>query len=131
MILANLQDQITLAVEKLSKSVVSISTFHYDRSYRLGLAPMKGQGSGVIIDERGHIVTNSHVVGNAEQVRVMLKDGTVLAGRVVAGDSATDVAVVKVDSSGLRAAELGDSDRLKVGQLAIVIGNDLGIPGAP
>jgi serine protease Do len=85
-----------------------------------------GSGSGVIIDPSGLIITNGHVVGNASDVTVILDDGTVLDGTVAGVDTLTDFAFVKVDAQDLPAVTLGDSSTLKVGQLAISVGNPLG-----
>ena len=90
-----------------------------------------GSGSGVIIDPSGLIITNGHVVGNADQVTVVLDDGTVLDGTVTGVDTLTDFAFVKVDATDLPTLTLGDSSGLKVGQLAISVGNPLGnFPGS-
>ncbi len=90
-----------------------------------------GSGSGVIIDPNGLIITNGHVVGNADQVTVVLDDGTVLDGTVTGVDTLTDFAFVQVDATDLPALMLGDSSGLKVGQLAISVGNPLGnFPGS-
>ena len=90
-----------------------------------------GTGSGVIISSDGLIITNGHVVGDAEDVQVILHDGTVLDGTVTGVDTLTDFAFVKVDGQDLPTVTLGDSSDLKVGQLAISIGNPLGqFPGS-
>lgn len=86
----------------------------------------EGSGSGVIIAPDGYIVTNSHVVEQANVVQVSLADSTKYVAEVVGQDLATDLAVLKVPGSGLPTARLGDSDKLRVGQLAIAIGNPLG-----
>ncbi|MBC8016030.1 MAG: trypsin-like peptidase domain-containing protein, partial [Sporomusaceae bacterium] len=75
----------------------------------------------------GYIATNNHVVANAQEILVSLADGRILNGRVLGADSITDLAVVKVDATGLPAAVLGDSDSLLVGEPAIAIGNPLGL----
>lgn len=85
-----------------------------------------GTGSGVIVDPSGLIITNGHVVGNADEVTVILDDGSVLDGSVVGVDTLTDFAFVKVEGTDLPAVTLGDSSELRVGQLAISIGNPLG-----
>ena len=86
----------------------------------------RGTGSGVIITSDGLIITNGHVVGDAEDVTVILEDGTVLDGEVSGVDTLTDFAFVKVDAADLPAVNLGESSELKVGQLAIALGNPLG-----
>ncbi len=85
-----------------------------------------GSGSGVIVSNDGLIITNGHVVGDAEEVDVILDDGTVLDGTVTGVDTLTDFAFVQVDAQELPAVTLGDSSGLRVGQLAISIGNPLG-----
>ena len=83
-------------------------------------------GSGFIIDTQGHVMTNNHVVSNAEKITVTLNDGRVFTARVVGADPETDVAVVQIDGRDLPVLPLGDSDRLHVGDWAIAIGNPLG-----
>ncbi|CAN5681550.1 trypsin-like peptidase domain-containing protein [soil metagenome] len=91
-----------------------------------------GTGSGVIVDPDGLIITNGHVVGGAQEVRVILDDGRVLDGTVAGVDTLTDFAFVRVDAGEeLPALDLGESSDLRVGQLAIAIGNPLGrFPGS-
>lgn len=86
-------------------------------------------GSGVIVDRRGYIVTNNHVVDGAQNISVTLFDGTRLAAKLTGTDPADDLAVLKVNppSSGLTVATLGDSSKLQVGQDVLAIGNPLGI----
>jgi serine protease Do len=96
-----------------------------------GMVPLQGQGSGVILDSRGLIVTNNHVIDGATRVQVSLKDGRTFEGDVVGSDEATDLAVIRVDARDLPAAELGDSESLKVGQFVLAVGNALGLPGGP
>jgi len=129
--LTALESQVTGAIEKLSESVVGIDSTKLTRDYRYGLVPVEGQGSGVIIDPNGTIVTNHHVIDDASKVLVHLKDGRSLVGQVVGSDSATDIALIRVDADNLPYASLGDSDSLKVGQFVLAIGNALGLPGAP
>jgi len=86
-----------------------------------------GQGSGVIIDPRGYILTNNHVVAGSQEILVHLYDGRELRGRVVGTDPRFDVALVYVQAQGLRAVALGDSSRLQVGQWAIAIGSPFGL----
>lgn len=124
-----LQDQLVASVEKLDKSVVSIDTTKV-RNFRFGVMPLEGQGSGLIIDQRGYVVTNNHVVESSQNVLVHLRDGSSYEGRVIGNDPATDIALIKVKSfEPLPAAALGDSDQLRVGQFALAIGNALGLPG--
>jgi len=88
---------------------------------------MVGQGSGVIIDSRGYILTNNHVVAGSQQLLVHLDDGRKVTGRLVGADPRFDVALVQVPVKGLKAAKLGDSTKIKVGQWAIAIGSPFGL----
>lgn len=89
---------------------------------------LRGQGSGFIIDRKGVILTNAHVVSKADKVTVTLNDGRQFVGKVKGKDEVTDLAVVEVDTKGeiLPVATLGDSDTVQVGDWAIAVGNPLG-----
>lgn len=130
MALSGFEDQVTRAVEKLGESIVSVSSMRLERRF-FGIVPLEGQGSGIILDRKGLIVTNNHVIDGANQVHVSLKDGRTFTGEVVGSDDATDVAVIRVDASDLPAAELGDSEAVRVGQFVLAIGNALALPGGP
>ncbi len=130
-ILSALENQITEAVERLTESVVSIDSVRVTRDFRYGLIPIEGKGSGLIIDRNGYVITNNHVIDGATRVQVHLKDGRTFLGEVVGSDASTDIAVIKVDADNLPAASLGDSEKLKVGQIALAIGNTLGLQGGP
>jgi S1-C subfamily serine protease len=86
-----------------------------------------GQGSGIIIDSRGYILTNFHVVGGAQQILVRLSDGREIRGRLVGSNPRLDIALVKISAPGLRPATLGDSNQIRVGQWAIAIGSPFGL----
>lgn len=86
-----------------------------------------GSGSGVIVRSDGIVLTNAHVVGLSRTVRVGLADGRRVDGKVIGRDPSLDVAVVRIDAPNLPVAQIGDSDRLEVGQTAIAIGNPLGL----
>ncbi|HEV2119009.1 MAG TPA: trypsin-like peptidase domain-containing protein [Candidatus Bathyarchaeia archaeon] len=129
--LSALENQVTEAVERLSESVVSIDSVRVTRDFRYGLVPVEGKGSGLIIDRKGYVITNNHVIDGATRVQVHLKDGRTFLGEVVGSDSSTDIAVIKLDADNLPAASLGDSEHLKVGQIALAIGNTLGLQGGP
>jgi S1-C subfamily serine protease len=87
---------------------------------------LEGSGSGFIITPDGYIVTNSHVVEDTGSTEVSLADGTACHAEVIGQDPATDIALLRISGSGLAMVSLGDSDKLKVGQLAIAVGNPLG-----
>jgi len=130
MTLSGLEGQVTQAVDRLSESIVSVSSMRLERRF-FGIVPLEGQGSGIILDRKGLIVTNNHVIDGASQVNVNLKDGRTFTGEVVGSDDATDVAVIRVNADDLPAAELGDSEMLRVGQFVLAIGNALALPGGP
>ena len=130
MALSDFENYVTRAVEKASESLVSVSSRRLERRF-FGFVPLEGQGSGVVLDARGLIITNNHVIDGATRVSVSLKDGRTFVGEVVGSDEATDVAVIRVHASDLPAAELGDSESLRVGQFVLAIGNALGLPGGP
>ena len=109
--------------ERVSRSVVSVEVTVQQGWYRT-----KGTGSGFVVDPAGYILTNYHVVEGAEAIRVKFIDDTVLDAQVVGTDRTSDLAVLKVDPGDkqLIAAPLGDSDEVRVGELAIAIGNPYG-----
>jgi serine protease Do len=91
--------------------------------------PVEGTGSGIIIDARGDILTNSHVVRGADKVTIKLPDQRSFPGRVIGADPLTDVAVVRFEKAppGLVVARLGDSNKLRIGQWVIAVGSPLGM----
>jgi serine protease Do len=116
------------AVKQVSPSVVGITNKIYVRdNYNQQVLIGKGVGSGVIIDSKGYIATNNHVIEGSQEISVSLADGKVVNGKVVGADPVTDLAVVKVETTGLPAVGFGDSDSLMVGEPAIAIGNPLGL----
>jgi len=125
------ESSVLQVVEKVSQSVVNINTVRllHDVFYRA--VPVKGMGSGTIIDSKGYVMTNNHVIQGAEKIEVTLASGEVLTGKLVGGCASTDVAVVKLDGKGFPVAELGNSDKLKVGQRVFAIGNPFGLAGGP
>ncbi|HYH94021.1 MAG TPA: trypsin-like peptidase domain-containing protein [Candidatus Saccharimonadales bacterium] len=116
----------TIAVAaKVSPAVVRITTSGSVDTNQ-GVIPESGVGSGVIYDANGWILTNRHVVEGSDELEVELLDGRSFTGTVYGIDTLTDLAIVKVDTTGLPTAALGDSDALKVGQLVVAIGSPLG-----
>jgi len=117
-------------LDKISRSVVNVSTIKLLHHMFYRVVPLKGMGSGTIIS-KGHILTNNHVITGAEKIGVTMVDGHALSGEVMGTCSIHDVAIIKVKEGKLPAAELGDSDKLKVGQRVFAIGNPFGLTGGP
>ncbi|MEO6351246.1 MAG: trypsin-like peptidase domain-containing protein [Candidatus Limnocylindrales bacterium] len=124
-VILNEQNAITAAADAVSPAVVTINVQSGDATDPFSL-PSSGVGSGIIYDSNGWILTNRHVVADATELTVELKDGQQLPGTVYGVDTLTDLAIVKIDQTGLPIARLGDSSQLKPGQTAIVIGSALG-----
>lgn len=114
------------AAEKLSPSVVKIDIAQRGRSRSGEPRERQGGGSGFVFTPDGLILTNSHVVHDATRIGVSTSDGQQFQARIIGDDPATDLAVIRVDAPRLVAAQLGDSQKLRVGQLAIAIGNPYG-----
>lgn len=123
---------VTAVAKKAMSSVVGITTVSTVQSQTwpfFGSEDRGGLGSGVIIQSDGYILTNSHVVsdGNVKELKVLFENGEQVDGTVLWTDPLLDLAIVKVDVSNLPVADLGDSDALEVGEIAIAIGNPLGL----
>ncbi len=86
-----------------------------------------GQGTGFVISQDGYIVTNAHVVGDADKVKVKLADGREFEAKIIGSDKQTEIAVIKVEATGLPPLKLGDSDKLRVGEWVMAIGNPFGL----
>ena len=127
-VLIDEQSAITTAAAKVSPAIVTIteSGAAQNPSDPFGQIPSTGIGSGVIFDSNGWIVTNKHVVAGSTTLQVALQDGRQFSGTIYGIDTLTDLAIVKVDATGLPAAPIGNSSAAKVGQLAIAIGSPLG-----
>jgi len=124
-------ESIVEVIEKVTKSVVNINTLRVFQDVFYRAVPVKGMGSGFILDERGYVLTNNHVIENAERIVATLTDGRVLEGKLAGTCKSTDIAVIKFDANNLAASELGDSDNLRVGQRVFAIGNPFGLAGGP
>lgn len=112
--------------EKVGPTVVGITSKVNVDTFFAHQRVERGSGSGVIFDARGYIVTNYHVIEGTDQIIVTLADGKQVPGRVVGVDPRTDLAVIKINAENLTAARFGNSDKIKVGELAVAIGNPLG-----
>jgi serine protease Do len=98
----------------------------------LRIFPVEGVGSGVIIDKKGHILTNYHVIDKADKLKITTTDGNFFDGFVIGTDKLTDLAIMRIESKeAFSFAELGNSENLKIGQIVIAIGNPFGLPGGP
>src|SRR2546422_10919993 len=93
------EDVLVDAVDKMSKSVVNIASVRMVQDQLFRVFPIEGVGSGIIIDSKGFILTNNHVVDKANNLRVTLKDGNIFNGKVIGTDEISDLAIVKVDST--------------------------------
>ena len=126
------EDLISSAVEKVSKSVVNIASVRMMHDQLFRIFPIQGVGSGVVIDNDGHVLTNNHVIENAQQLKITTTDGRTENGKVIGTDELTDLAVIKAGSiEKFEHAQLGDSDNLRIGQIVLAIGNPFGLSGGP
>lgn len=126
------ENKVLETIEKVTKSVVNISTVRLVHNIFYQAVPVAGMGSGTIFDAaQGLILTNNHVVGGAEKINVTLYNNQVIEGDIVGLCAARDIAVVKVKGKNLQSAQFGDSDKLKVGQRVFAIGNPFGLAGGP
>lgn len=116
---------------KASPSVVEVLTTVTESNYGMfgGTYTYSGAGSGVIIRSDGYIITNNHVVEDADSVLVTTYDGKEYEAEIVGTDAKSDIAVLKVEADDLMAAVIGDSSKIQVGETAVVIGNPLGTLG--
>ena len=117
-------------LEEVTPAVVNIDVVGSRRAShpffrgRGSVVPVRGSGAGVIVDaQQGHIVTNHHVVADADEITVTLQDRRQFTAEVMGSDPATDIALLKVEADNLHALSLGDSDKLAVGDFVVAIGN--------
>jgi S1-C subfamily serine protease len=124
-----LEDQVMRVFETAGPGVVNITSRSISYDFFLRAMPQEGSGSGFVYDDRGHIVTNFHVIEGASELHVTFFDETRVPAEVVGFDPSNDLAVIKVDvpPDVLRVIPLGDSDRLKVGRFLVAIGNPFGL----
>jgi len=125
------EEKTTKAVEKISPSVVNIVTKCMMGHDRFNTYEFQGAGSGVIMNPEGYILTNNHVVEQTKKVDVYLCNGEKYEGTVIGTDPSTDIAVIKINGDNFYSGEFGNSDTLRPGQMAIAIGNSLGLSGGP
>jgi len=122
---------ITDVVELVKPAVASIIVGTVGYNIFLQPVPQEQAGSGIIIDERGYIVTNNHVVEGAQSITVTIPDGRSFDATIVGTDPLIDLAVIKIDGDNLPTASFGDSSELEVGEWVVAIGNALDLPGGP
>ncbi len=127
--LTQLQSEIEAVYQAAGDSVVNIAVTSLGYDFFMRPIPQEGTGSGFIYDDRGHIVTNYHVVAGAQEINVAFADGTNLPAEVVGVDQMNDLAVIRVDPQKVHVPPLtlGDSDALHVGQFVVAIGNPFGL----
>jgi S1-C subfamily serine protease len=124
-----LEAQLVGVYETASAAVVNITNRSYVYYRFRGAVPEEGTGSGFVYDDLGHIITNYHVIEDAEELLVTLSSGQVYPAEVVGSDPTNDLAVLRIEAEGdlPQPLALGDSDRLKVGQFVVAIGNPYGL----
>lgn len=125
------EDSVLSVLDKVNQSVVNISTIRLMQHDFYRTVPVKGMGSGTIINSKGQILTNNHVIEGAREIAVTLTDGRVLEGKIAGKCSPHDIAIIQVKEDKLPALTLGDSDKLRVGQRVFAIGNPFGLTGGP
>ena len=120
--------EIVSIAEVATKTIVQVQVGQQDEN---GDFISIGGGSGVVINENGLIITNHHVINEADGVRVIFEDGRMYEGQIVGSDKLTDVGLVKIDKTGLTPINIGDSTGIFVGDLAVAIGHPLTLGAAP
>ena len=133
------EESVVNAVEKVSNSVVNIASVRMMQDQLFRVFPVQGVGSGIIIDDKGHILTNNHVIDGSDRLRVTLGDSKQVSAKVVGKDEETDLAVVRAepleinsnDAVKFQPVNLGNSEELNVGQIVMAVGNPFGLTGGP
>jgi len=123
-----LQDEIIQVYQQVGMGVVNITNRSYGYDFFFRSVPQEGTGSGIVYDTEGHIITNYHVIQDADELYVTLPDETTVPAEVVGADASNDLAVLKVDADPelLHPVALGESGDLQVGQFVVAIGNPFG-----
>jgi serine protease Do len=117
-------------VQRVRPAVVSVYR-QIELDIELQVDPPEGAGTGIVIDPNGYILTNAHVVEDARAIEVLLSDDRRISAQVVGSDALSDLAVLKIDAPDLKAAPLGDSSRLLLGERVVAVGNALNLEGGP
>src|SRR3989304_7496018 len=115
--------------EKAADGVVNVTSIAVQMDFFFNLFPTQGSGSGSIIDTKGHILTNHHVVANAQKLEVTLADGSKWPAKLVGSDPSSDLAVIRIDApkEKLKVIPMGGSKKLRIGQKVLAIGNPFGL----
>jgi len=115
--------------EKVADGVVNITSTAVQMDFFFNVFPAQGSGSGSIMDTKGHILTNHHVVANAQKLEVTLADGSKWPAKLIGSDPDNDLAVIKIDAprEKLKVISMGDSKNLRIGQKVLAIGNPFGL----
>ena len=126
--LLNLEQEIIEVYQSVGMGVVNITNRSFAYDFFMRPVPQEGSGSGIVYDQEGHLITNYHVIEDADELLVTLPDETTVSASVVGADPSNDLAVLKVDVSPelLHPVPLGQSDDLQVGQFVVAIGNPFG-----
>lgn len=123
-----LEAQVEAVYDRAGSAVVNITSVTYAYDFFFNPVPQEGTGSGFVYDEAGHIVTNYHVIEDAEELSVTLADGETYSAEVVGEDPSNDLAVIRIEAQALpQPISLGDSESLRVGQFVVAIGNPFGL----
>lgn len=124
-----LESQVIAVYEAVSPAVVNITNRSYAYDMFMRAVPQEGSGSGFVYDPEGHIVTNYHVVENAEELLVTLANSQVYKAKIIGADPANDLAVIRIEAGSdlPEPVAMGDSDKLRVGQFVLAIGNPFGL----
>ena len=130
--IARLNDHMNGLAERLKPALVQVRVRRVAEPQTEGEAPetpeeRRSSGSGFLIRQDGYLITNEHVVDNAERIQVKLADGRRFEGRLVGKDERVDLALVKIEGTGLPVAPLGDSNRLRVGEFVLALGHPFGL----
>ncbi len=126
-ILSAFDNAVSGVADMVKPSVVNIKVTVDQRDIFGNVQEGSGVGSGVIYSSDGYIITNNHVAGNAKELVVTLNDGTEYPARLIGTDKNTDIAVIKIDATGLIPAEFTPTDNIKVGEMAIAVGSPFGL----
>jgi len=127
--LTELEAQMEAVYQRVGPGVVNITSRSFEYDFFLRPVPREGTGSGFFYDEAGYIVTNYHVIQNAEELQVTLADGRTLPATLVGSDPSNDLAVIQVemDTTGLPIASINEAEDLRVGHFVLAIGNPFGL----